>query len=48
MGRKLDPTIKVKRGPGRKSRKQKGAETELTKFLVEGKAHIIWKMCLLG
>ncbi|XP_042596688.1 probable 28S rRNA (cytosine(4447)-C(5))-methyltransferase [Cyprinus carpio] len=37
MGRKLDPTIKVKRGPGRKARKQKGAETELTKFLVEGK-----------
>uniref|UniRef100_A0A8C1RS36 NOP2 nucleolar protein homolog (yeast) n=1 Tax=Cyprinus carpio TaxID=7962 RepID=A0A8C1RS36_CYPCA len=31
MGRKLDPTIKVKRGPGRKARKQKGAETELTK-----------------
>uniref|UniRef100_A0A672PH22 NOP2 nucleolar protein homolog (yeast) n=1 Tax=Sinocyclocheilus grahami TaxID=75366 RepID=A0A672PH22_SINGR len=28
MGRKLDPTIKVKRGPGRKARKQKGAETE--------------------
>ncbi len=48
MGRKLDPTIKVKRGPGRKSRKQKGAETELTKFLVEGKAHILWKICLLG
>uniref|UniRef100_A0A673HHT2 Probable 28S rRNA (cytosine(4447)-C(5))-methyltransferase n=1 Tax=Sinocyclocheilus rhinocerous TaxID=307959 RepID=A0A673HHT2_9TELE len=36
MGRKLDPTIKVKRGPGRKTRKQKGAETELTKFLVDG------------
>ncbi|XP_016419659.1 probable 28S rRNA (cytosine(4447)-C(5))-methyltransferase [Sinocyclocheilus rhinocerous] len=35
MGRKLDPTIKVKRGPGRKTRKQKGAETELTKFLVD-------------
>uniref|UniRef100_A0A8C1RR19 NOP2 nucleolar protein homolog (yeast) n=1 Tax=Cyprinus carpio TaxID=7962 RepID=A0A8C1RR19_CYPCA len=35
MGRKLDPTIKVKRGPGRKARKQKGAETELTKFFVE-------------
>uniref|UniRef100_A0A8C1ZQR1 NOP2 nucleolar protein homolog (yeast) n=1 Tax=Cyprinus carpio TaxID=7962 RepID=A0A8C1ZQR1_CYPCA len=40
MGRKLDPTIKVKRGPGRKARKQKGAETELTKFLVEGKLSI--------
>uniref|UniRef100_A0A672P305 SAM-dependent MTase RsmB/NOP-type domain-containing protein n=1 Tax=Sinocyclocheilus grahami TaxID=75366 RepID=A0A672P305_SINGR len=40
MGRKLDPTIKVKRGPGRKARKQKGAETELSKFLVDGKAAI--------
>ncbi|CAL1610919.1 unnamed protein product [Knipowitschia caucasica] len=35
MGRKLDPTNKVKRGPGRKSRKQRGAETELAKFLTE-------------
>uniref|UniRef100_A0A9J7YWF8 NOP2 nucleolar protein homolog (yeast) n=2 Tax=Cyprinus carpio TaxID=7962 RepID=A0A9J7YWF8_CYPCA len=35
MGRKLDPTVKVKRGPGRKARKQKGAETELSKFLVD-------------
>ncbi|KAJ8289901.1 hypothetical protein GJAV_G00006570 [Gymnothorax javanicus] len=35
MGRKLDPTNKIKRGPGRKARKQKGAETELAKFLVE-------------
>ncbi|XP_073703296.1 28S rRNA (cytosine(4447)-C(5))-methyltransferase [Garra rufa] len=34
MGRKLDPT-KVKKGPGRKARKQKGAETELAKFLVD-------------
>ncbi|XP_050988260.1 probable 28S rRNA (cytosine(4447)-C(5))-methyltransferase [Labeo rohita] len=34
MGRKLDSTTKVKRGPGRKARKQKGAETELAKFLV--------------
>ncbi|KAK5861768.1 hypothetical protein PBY51_017221 [Eleginops maclovinus] len=33
MGRKLDPTSTVKRGPGRKSRKQKGAETELSKFI---------------
>ncbi|XP_031708562.1 28S rRNA (cytosine(4447)-C(5))-methyltransferase [Anarrhichthys ocellatus] len=33
MGRKLDPTNTVKRGPGRKSRKQKGAETELAKFI---------------
>lgn len=32
MGRKLDPT-KAKRGPGRKARKQKGAETELVRFL---------------
>ncbi|KAI4811819.1 hypothetical protein KUCAC02_014691 [Chaenocephalus aceratus] len=29
MGRKLDPTTHVKKGPGRKSRKQKGAEIEL-------------------
>ncbi|KAJ1122475.1 hypothetical protein NDU88_000961 [Pleurodeles waltl] len=33
MGRKLDPTKKEKRGPGRKARKQKGAETELANFL---------------
>ncbi|XP_028665823.2 probable 28S rRNA (cytosine(4447)-C(5))-methyltransferase [Erpetoichthys calabaricus] len=33
MGRKFDPTTKQKRGPGRKSRKQKGAETEIGKFL---------------
>ncbi|XP_066568479.1 28S rRNA (cytosine(4447)-C(5))-methyltransferase [Amia ocellicauda] len=37
MGRKLDPTNKQKRGPGRKSRKQKGAETEIPKFLLEEK-----------
>nr|XP_040021661.1 probable 28S rRNA (cytosine(4447)-C(5))-methyltransferase [Gasterosteus aculeatus aculeatus] len=35
MGRKLDPTNKVKRGPGRKSRKQKGAETELANFITD-------------
>uniref|UniRef100_A0A4W4GZ34 SAM-dependent MTase RsmB/NOP-type domain-containing protein n=1 Tax=Electrophorus electricus TaxID=8005 RepID=A0A4W4GZ34_ELEEL len=35
MGRKLD-TTKVKRGPGRKARKQKGAETELAKTLADG------------
>ncbi|XDV39879.1 hypothetical protein PO909_009057 [Leuciscus waleckii] len=35
MGRKLDPSMRVKRGPGRKARKQKGAETELSKFLVD-------------
>ncbi|KAM9353192.1 28S rRNA (cytosine(4447)-C(5))-methyltransferase [Symphorus nematophorus] len=33
MGRKLDPTNKVKRGPGKKARKQQGAETELAKFI---------------
>ncbi|XP_015276217.1 PREDICTED: probable 28S rRNA (cytosine(4447)-C(5))-methyltransferase [Gekko japonicus] len=33
MGRKLDPTQKVKRGPGRKARKQRGAEQELLRFL---------------
>ncbi|KAJ6658365.1 hypothetical protein lerEdw1_020637 [Lerista edwardsae] len=33
MGRKLDPTRKVKRGPGRKARKQRGAEEELSRFL---------------
>lgn len=37
MGRKLDPT-KEKRGPGRKARKQKGAETELARFLPAGRA----------
>uniref|UniRef100_A0A3B3TVC8 NOP2 nucleolar protein homolog (yeast) n=1 Tax=Poecilia latipinna TaxID=48699 RepID=A0A3B3TVC8_9TELE len=34
MGRKLDPTNKVKRGPGKKSRKQQGAEVELVNFIV--------------
>ena len=33
MGRKLDPTNKVKRGPGKKAKKQQGAETELAKFI---------------
>nr|XP_033781452.1 probable 28S rRNA (cytosine(4447)-C(5))-methyltransferase isoform X3 [Geotrypetes seraphini] len=33
MGRKLDASRKEKRGPGRKSRKQKGAEAELAHFL---------------
>uniref|UniRef100_A0AAY4A413 SAM-dependent MTase RsmB/NOP-type domain-containing protein n=1 Tax=Denticeps clupeoides TaxID=299321 RepID=A0AAY4A413_9TELE len=37
MGRKLDPTSSAKRGPGRKARKQKGAETELSRFLIEGR-----------
>uniref|UniRef100_A0A8D3C8M1 SAM-dependent MTase RsmB/NOP-type domain-containing protein n=1 Tax=Scophthalmus maximus TaxID=52904 RepID=A0A8D3C8M1_SCOMX len=36
MGRKLDPTNQVKRGPGKKARKQKGAETELAKFITDG------------
>uniref|UniRef100_A0A7N8XNC7 NOP2 nucleolar protein homolog (yeast) n=1 Tax=Mastacembelus armatus TaxID=205130 RepID=A0A7N8XNC7_9TELE len=35
MGRKLDPTNKVKRGPGKKAKKQQGAETELTKFITD-------------
>uniref|UniRef100_A0A8D3BVW3 SAM-dependent MTase RsmB/NOP-type domain-containing protein n=1 Tax=Scophthalmus maximus TaxID=52904 RepID=A0A8D3BVW3_SCOMX len=35
MGRKLDPTNQVKRGPGKKARKQKGAETELAKFITD-------------
>ncbi|XP_028984795.1 probable 28S rRNA (cytosine(4447)-C(5))-methyltransferase [Betta splendens] len=33
MGRKLDPASRVKRGPGKKARKQQGAETELAKFI---------------
>uniref|UniRef100_A0A674IBL6 NOP2 nucleolar protein n=1 Tax=Terrapene triunguis TaxID=2587831 RepID=A0A674IBL6_9SAUR len=37
MGRKLDVLRKEKRGPGRKARKQKGAEVELAKFLTTGK-----------
>lgn len=36
MGRKLDPTYNVKRGPGRKAKKQQGAETELAKFITDG------------
>ncbi|XP_035170036.1 probable 28S rRNA (cytosine(4447)-C(5))-methyltransferase [Oxyura jamaicensis] len=32
MGRKLDP-LREKRGPGRKARKQRGAEVELARFL---------------
>ncbi|NXX46873.1 NOP2 methyltransferase, partial [Tricholaema leucomelas] len=36
MGRKLDPTKKQKRGPGRKARKQRGAEVELARFLPPG------------
>uniref|UniRef100_A0A3B3C259 NOP2 nucleolar protein homolog (yeast) n=1 Tax=Oryzias melastigma TaxID=30732 RepID=A0A3B3C259_ORYME len=35
MGRKLDPTNKVKRGPGKKARKQQGAEVELAKFITD-------------
>lgn len=37
MGRKLDPSKKEKRGPGRKARKQRGAEVELARFLSPGK-----------
>uniref|UniRef100_A0A3Q3A077 NOP2 nucleolar protein n=1 Tax=Kryptolebias marmoratus TaxID=37003 RepID=A0A3Q3A077_KRYMA len=36
MGRKLDPTNKVKRGPGKKAKKQHGAEVELAKFITDG------------
>ncbi|XP_053307144.1 probable 28S rRNA (cytosine(4447)-C(5))-methyltransferase [Spea bombifrons] len=35
MGRKLDPLRKVPRGPGRKAKKQPGAENELSKILSE-------------
>lgn len=45
MGRKLDPT-KEKRGPGRKARKQKGAETELARFLPTGKGQASLQMIL--
>uniref|UniRef100_A0A8B9MDT3 SAM-dependent MTase RsmB/NOP-type domain-containing protein n=1 Tax=Accipiter nisus TaxID=211598 RepID=A0A8B9MDT3_9AVES len=38
MGRKLDPARKEKRGPGRKARKQRGAEVELARFLPPGKS----------
>ena len=44
MGRKLDPTTHVKKGPGRKSRKQKGAEIELANFIPEGDYQPIIKM----
>lgn len=36
MGRKLDPSKKLKKGPGKKTRKQQGAETELAKFITDG------------
>lgn len=45
MGRKLDPTNKVKRGPGKKARKQQGAEVELAKFITDGKDLFVF--CLL-
>ncbi|XP_039973434.1 probable 28S rRNA (cytosine(4447)-C(5))-methyltransferase [Xiphias gladius] len=35
MGRKLDPANKVKRGPGKKAKKQQGAENELAKFITD-------------
>ncbi|KAF1660700.1 putative 28S rRNA (cytosine(4447)-C(5))-methyltransferase, partial [Aptenodytes patagonicus] len=41
MGRKLDPTRKEKRGPGRKARKQRGAEVELARFLPPGKLGLV-------
>lgn len=45
MGRKLDPANKVKRGPGKKAKKQQGAETELAKFIVDGDyVCFIWTM----
>uniref|UniRef100_A0A8B9IJD0 Uncharacterized protein n=1 Tax=Anser cygnoides TaxID=8845 RepID=A0A8B9IJD0_ANSCY len=37
MGRKQDP-LREKRGPGRKARKQRGAEVELARFLPHGKS----------
>ncbi|NXP05050.1 NOP2 methyltransferase, partial [Thinocorus orbignyianus] len=40
MGRRLDPTRKEKRGPGRKARKQRGAEVELARFLPPVKEQI--------
>ncbi|XP_069610216.1 28S rRNA (cytosine(4447)-C(5))-methyltransferase isoform X2 [Ranitomeya imitator] len=40
MGRKLDPLKKVPRGPGRKSRKQPGAEKELCKILSDGDSEV--------
>ncbi|XP_077114340.1 28S rRNA (cytosine(4447)-C(5))-methyltransferase isoform X2 [Ranitomeya variabilis] len=40
MGRKLDPLNKVPRGPGRKSRKQPGAEKELSKILSDGDSEV--------
>uniref|UniRef100_A0A673AGA9 SAM-dependent MTase RsmB/NOP-type domain-containing protein n=1 Tax=Sphaeramia orbicularis TaxID=375764 RepID=A0A673AGA9_9TELE len=42
MGRKLDPANKVKRGPGRKAKKQQGAETELAKFFTEGDHDVLY------
>ncbi|KAM9323744.1 28S rRNA (cytosine(4447)-C(5))-methyltransferase [Gastrophryne carolinensis] len=36
MGRKLDPLNKVPRGPGRKAKKQPGAENELSRILDDG------------
>ncbi|KAM8924726.1 28S rRNA (cytosine(4447)-C(5))-methyltransferase [Pelodytes ibericus] len=35
MGRKLDPLRKAPRGPGRKAKKQQGAENELSKIFTE-------------
>uniref|UniRef100_A0A8C9EMU8 Uncharacterized protein n=1 Tax=Pavo cristatus TaxID=9049 RepID=A0A8C9EMU8_PAVCR len=46
MGRKLDPNRKEKRGPGRKARKQRGAEVELARFLPPGKCGPCWRGAL--
>lgn len=46
MGRKLDPTNKVKRGPGKKTKKQQGAETELAKFIIDGDYCALYISCL--
>ncbi|KAK4829820.1 hypothetical protein QYF61_006657 [Mycteria americana] len=43
MGRKLDLTRKEKRGPGRKARKQQGAEVELARFLLPGLRRGDWE-----
>lgn len=48
MGRKLDPTNKVKRGPGKKAKKQQGAETELVKFITDGNYCTLRSNYLIG
>uniref|UniRef100_A0AAX7USH8 SAM-dependent MTase RsmB/NOP-type domain-containing protein n=1 Tax=Astatotilapia calliptera TaxID=8154 RepID=A0AAX7USH8_ASTCA len=49
MGRKLDPSKKLKKGPGKKTRKQQGAETELAKFITDedtGSKRLSSRFCL--